>query len=126
MNGGGSTWGYQTVLHEGEVAEWAARHDITLDARRTHTDEECERWVVSATTERGQIKLEVETDGSYEVTAVGQLFEPWRDEEPSTDEFNAAVAVLGEDAVRELALLVGWAVDPTTSTGRGEGGIAGL
>lgn len=93
----------------GDVDGWAERHNIALDARLEAKDDDgSEHWHVSASTERGRLTLDVTTDGSYQPDAFGQLFAVWVDGPPSDTEFNAANAVLGEDALGELASLLGW------------------
>ena len=92
-----------------DITGWAERHKIELAAHLESKDDDgAEHWCVSATTGRGRLALDVTTDGSYQPDAFGQLFAVWVDGPPSATELNAAVAVLGADAVGELASLLCW------------------
>ena len=87
---------------------WAERHGVTLDAVLVDKSDETERWLVTAATPLGVLSVTVCTDGSYDPDPFDQLFGGCDVCPPEEGEVARAVAVVGTEAVAELALLVGW------------------
>ena len=85
---------------------WARNHGVILSVvpvRNANSPE----WHCEARTERGCMALDVTTDG-YEPDPFDCLFGVWAHETPGDREYHHAAEVLGPDALRELAELLGW------------------
>lgn len=100
-------WGFH-VYDTNTTGGWAERHGVTLDAVLVDKDDGTERWLVTAATPKGVLSVTVDTDGSYSPDPFDQLFGVWNDLPPDEGELARVVAVVGTEAVAELALLVGW------------------
>lgn len=104
-------------LDSTRVQAWARRHRITLTAVMIGSRSapctptgEYQTWHWAATTARGSIEFEGETDGSGPHDAFTHLFAVWNEATPDPAEFAAVVEVLGPHAVAELA---GWELQRT-------------